>query len=110
MGRRLWEAAVAVGAILTLFPPPTSAQQPDCAPVSPRVVGPWQTLCGRMPRWGGRPNRPTADRSPGATVPLPPTDAPTGGMLLKTGAFQLGPAVGRDLLRSQSDGYWGFWD
>ncbi len=33
-----------------------------------------------------------------------------GGMLLKTGAFQLGPGVGRDLLNSQSDGKWGFWD
>jgi 4-hydroxy-tetrahydrodipicolinate synthase len=31
-----------------------------------------------------------------------------GGMLLKTGAFQLGPGVGKDLLRSQSDEQWGF--
>jgi dihydrodipicolinate synthase/N-acetylneuraminate lyase len=30
------------------------------------------------------------------------------GMLLKTGAFQLGPNVGRDLLRSQGDGQGGF--
>jgi 4-hydroxy-tetrahydrodipicolinate synthase len=30
------------------------------------------------------------------------------GMLLKTGAIQLGPGVGRDLLRSQGDGEWGF--
>jgi hypothetical protein len=29
-------------------------------------------------------------------------------MLLRTGAFQLGPDVGRDLLFSQSDGKWGF--
>lgn len=31
-----------------------------------------------------------------------------GGMLLRTGAFQLGPDVGRDLLRSQGDGKSGF--
>jgi hypothetical protein len=30
------------------------------------------------------------------------------GMLLKTGSIQLGPGVGRDLLRSQGDGEWGF--
>jgi 4-hydroxy-tetrahydrodipicolinate synthase len=32
-----------------------------------------------------------------------------GGMLLKTGAFILGPGVGQDLLRSQGDGESGLW-
>ena len=44
-------------------------------------------------------------------VPPEPPAAPAraeGGMLLKTGALQLGPGVGRDLLRLQSDGEWGF--
>jgi dihydrodipicolinate synthase/N-acetylneuraminate lyase len=43
--------------------------------------------------------------------PVPPQTEPVkeaGGMLLKTGAFFLGPGVGRDLLRIQSDGEWGF--
>jgi len=31
-----------------------------------------------------------------------------GGALLKTGAFQLGPGVSHDLLRSQGDGLQGF--
>jgi 4-hydroxy-tetrahydrodipicolinate synthase len=35
-------------------------------------------------------------------------DKEEGGMLLKTGAFFLGSGVGRDLLRLQSDGEWGF--
>jgi 4-hydroxy-tetrahydrodipicolinate synthase len=51
-----------------------------------------------------------------AAVPLQVPPAPLsnsavkeeGGMLLKTGAFLLGPGVGRDLLRSQSDGEWSF--
>lgn len=37
-----------------------------------------------------------------------PTQATVGGALLKTGAFQLGPGVGRDLLHSQGDGQGGF--
>lgn len=32
----------------------------------------------------------------------------SGGMLLRTGAFQLGAGVSMDLLRSQGDGLWGF--
>ncbi|GIW79512.1 MAG: hypothetical protein KatS3mg105_1319 [Gemmatales bacterium] len=37
----------------------------------------------------------------------PAADKDWGG-LLRTGALQLGPGVGRDLLRSQGDGLWGF--
>jgi 4-hydroxy-tetrahydrodipicolinate synthase len=43
--------------------------------------------------------------------PEPPAhgiDKYSGGLLLKTGALQLGPGVGRDLLRTQGDGPWGF--
>jgi hypothetical protein len=49
------------------------------------------------------------------TDKLPPAPRKTciceesdGGMLLRTGAFQLGSGVGRDLLNSQSDGKGGF--
>src|SRR5207248_2241434 len=41
------------------------------------------------------------------TPPVPMYTSPlpvVGGALLKTGAFQLGPGVGKDLLRSQWDG------
>ena len=43
--------------------------------------------------------------------PVPLRVCPTddeGGMLLRTGSFQLGPGVGRDLLRSQGDGRGGY--
>jgi dihydrodipicolinate synthase/N-acetylneuraminate lyase len=49
-----------------------------------------------------------------AALQVPPAPLSTepvgvqGGMLLKTGSFQLGPNVGRDLLRSQGDGKAGF--
>jgi 4-hydroxy-tetrahydrodipicolinate synthase len=49
---------------------------------------------------------------PALQVPAEPMQLspprPGGGMLLKTGAFQLGPDIGRDLLRSQGDGKGGF--
>lgn len=32
----------------------------------------------------------------------------TGGALLKSGSFQLGPGIAQDLLHSQGDGLWGF--
>jgi hypothetical protein len=49
--------------------------------------------------------------SPGPVPPEPlrSTSATSeGGLLLKTGALQLGPGLGRDALRLQSDGEWGF--
>jgi hypothetical protein len=44
-------------------------------------------------------------RDSGATGP---NDRRAGGMLLKTGAFLLGPGVSKDLLHSVNDGYSGF--
>jgi 4-hydroxy-tetrahydrodipicolinate synthase len=41
-------------------------------------------------------------------VPLHICPEEEGGMLLRTGSFQLGPNVGRDLLRAQGDGESGF--
>jgi hypothetical protein len=49
--------------------------------------------------------------SPCPVPPEPLNSTPVkqeGGLLLKTGALQLGPGLGRDALRLQSDGEWGF--
>ena len=48
-----------------------------------------------------------AQRTPPEPLAASPS-AVAGGALLKTGAFQLGPGVAKDLLRSQGDGKSGF--
>ncbi|MFN4258870.1 MAG: hypothetical protein ACK4RK_06200 [Gemmataceae bacterium] len=48
-----------------------------------------------------------SDKLPPSTR-KPPAVEDEGGMLLKTGSFQLGPAVNQDLLNSQGDGKGGF--
>lgn len=102
--------------LLALLLPPLRVQaqcpcEDDCtASVRP---GPWCAFRLRMRAWFGRSR---GDDSCGADLKVPPAplrscpDEIVGGMLLKTGALQLGPGVSRDLLRTQSDGYWGFWD
>ena len=43
------------------------------------------------------------------TAPVPPTPSKEeSGLLLKTGAIQLGPGVGQNAWRWQGDGRWGF--
>ena len=44
----------------------------------------------------------------GAGEPLGQEPSRAGGALLRTGAFQLGPGVGKDLMHSQWDGMSGF--
>jgi hypothetical protein len=55
----------------------------------------------------------TPEMSPAAAnmprpLPAPPAAPPDGRMLLKTGAIQLGPGVGRNLWGWQGDGLGGF--
>jgi dihydrodipicolinate synthase/N-acetylneuraminate lyase len=84
-------------------------------PTSPRVKCPLPPLTAKDQRRVARAVKEVqAIDWCAVTLQVPPVPLQTGpkkdegGMLLKTGAFLLGPGVGRDLLRLQSDGQWGF--
>jgi hypothetical protein len=106
---RIFRLAAAVILLAVMNPVTTcSAQTPtSCPDVS--CPSRWELFRQRLRSLFGREDCAccTTDKDiPPAPRKLCPEDG--GGMLLRTGAFQLGPDVGRDLLFSQSDGKWGF--
>jgi hypothetical protein len=89
---------------------PCAAQTPcPCVEVAP--PGPLAALRMRIQAFFCRSRGDCCDGDKLPPAPRKPyccTEDEDGGMLLKTGAFLLGPGVGRDLLNSQSDGKAGF--
>lgn len=97
--------AIVVILLAVLYPLPLARAQCPCETVIVPAPGPFAAFRQRLRMWfGGH----STELPPAPLRPVPVEEA--GGMLLKTGAFQLGPGVGKDLLRSQGDGFSGFWD
>lgn len=94
-------------AVMNPISPSYAQAPPDCPEV---CVSRWDAFRCRLRALFGR-----SSRHAGVPCKLPPAprkvcpcEYSDGGMLLKTGSFQLGPGVGRDLLNSQNDGRGGF--
>ena len=103
-------AVVLLLALIDCFPP-CFAQSTDCPSAQASSDGLLIGLKRRLCFWFSR--SPSCDCGH-AENQLPPApvkrsaDDKNWGVLLRTGAFQLGPGVGRDALRSQGDGKSGF--
>jgi hypothetical protein len=113
VGVHRWVLGVVLLAVL--MPAPFCLAQSPCdcmhqPPPRRGLAGWWQRLKERFRR---HPEPACADCQtltvpPAALRPIPASQQ--GGMLLRTGSFQLGPNVNEDLLRSQGDGRGGFFN
>lgn len=108
--RRWLLAIVLLLAVIDCFPP-CYAQSCGCPCVEAAPSGPLAALKRRLCSWFSRSQPCDGDHVDNRLPPAPlkpSSDDKNWGVLLRTGAFQLGPGVGRDALRSQGDGKSGF--